>query len=81
VAVEAGIAQHFEVDKVGLPTHCRTGNCHIKVTGHNAAREQRSVRATVTVFIYGGRSMGGSGAKKVGACHVRMPSVAPGPTR
>lgn len=80
VPVEGGLSQHFAVDKVDLPTHCRTGNCRIKVTGHNAAEAQRTLRATVTVFLYGSRSIGGSGRKKVGACKVAMPSAAHGKT-
>jgi hypothetical protein len=80
MTVESGIAAHFQVDKVDLPTHCRTGNCHIKVSGHNAADEQRTVRATVTVDLYGSRYINGAGGKKVGSCAIRMPSAARGKT-
>jgi hypothetical protein len=80
MAVASGLPDHFRVDKVDLPTHCRTGNCHIKVSGHNAAKEQRTVRATVTVGLYGSRYINGARDKKVGSCSIRMPSAAPGKT-
>ncbi|MDN3357241.1 hypothetical protein [Actinomadura sp. DC4] len=73
MAVQDGLASHFEVDKVDLPPHCRSGGCRVKVTGHNAETARRTVRATVTVFLYGSKSMSGGGGKKVAACHVRMP--------
>ncbi|MFB9834465.1 hypothetical protein [Actinoallomurus acaciae] len=80
MVVEGGFSTDFSVDNVDLPTHCRSGNCHIKVTGHDESDEQRSVRASVRVTIYGSRSMSGGSEKAVGDCVAKLPLAAPGKT-
>ncbi|WP_285635689.1 hypothetical protein [Actinoallomurus iriomotensis] len=80
MVIESGFSTDFNVDNVDLPSHCRSGNCHIKVTGHNQSDEHRSVQASVDVTVYGSRSMSGGSEKAVGDCVAKLPLAAPGKT-
>lgn len=80
MVLESGFSTDFNVDNVDLPSHCRSGNCHIKVTGRNESDEQRSVQASVDVTVFGSRSMSGGSEKAVGDCVAKMPLAAPGKT-
>ncbi len=70
----------FQVNKVDLPKHCRTGNCLIKVTWQNPPKPPQWVRATVRITLYGSKSITGSDGRNVGSCEARLPTAAPGKT-